>query len=358
MALLRYRLPASGAAAVSPAFQTYSHNQSTRRILPTSDSTALANQAYTPDAADHLVAGDAMHVQFVSDQLIAGIVFASGETVKLCVQGLEAHASNNLFTQIWVGVYSSDGSTLQATLRSKVADGTELGTSLNSRILSSTLSGGYTTAANDRLVVEVSLTGTPSGSGGVQGHNGTIRFGANGAGGDLAENDSQTGTTLNPWFEIQATMPSYQAQLNARDFDFTPNSLTRLNDWMAQLNARDFDFLGQALTRINDYILSLNARNFPFVGNPIVQATIQLISLLARNFQFSGQSLTRLNDWIAQFSSRTFPITGQALTRLNAILIVIVTSGSQFVGRAINITTTVAQLGKQVMIWIGIRIGF
>src|SRR5688572_6876516 len=106
MALARYRLPANGAAAVSPAIQSYSHTQTTRRPLPTSGSTALATQAYTPDGADHGSAGDAHHVQFVSDALTVGTIFAVGASIKLCVQALEAHANNNLNLQLWVGVYS------------------------------------------------------------------------------------------------------------------------------------------------------------------------------------------------------------------------------------------------------------
>jgi hypothetical protein len=205
VAVQRYRLPASGAAAVSPAIQTYTHTQSTRRPLPTSDSTALATQAYTPDAVDDLDPGDAHHVQFVSDALTTGTIFTSGETIKLCVQCLEAVGGNNLFLQLWAGVYSSDGSTLQQTLRGKVSHGTECATSARSRFLSTTIANSYTTVAGDRLVIELSLQGDPTGAGGVQGHNGSMRFGSDGAGGDIPEADENTDTTVNPWFEIQYT---------------------------------------------------------------------------------------------------------------------------------------------------------
>ena len=142
--------------------------------------------------------------------LPTGTVFTSGDAFDYCLQGLEAHANNNLQVQVWMGVYSNDGSTLRATLRSKILEGLELATSLTSRYFSGTLSGSYTTVAGDRLVVEVSVSGTPTSGGGVQGHNASLRFGNDGAGGDLAENDTQTGTTLNPWIEFAAITLSQQ----------------------------------------------------------------------------------------------------------------------------------------------------
>jgi hypothetical protein len=207
MALRRFRLPSSGAAAVSPAFQSYTHTNSVRRPLPESDSSALATTAYTPDAADHGTAGDAHHAQFVSAAMTSGDSVGSGATVKLAIQGLEAHANNNLAVQLWVGVYNNAGSSLLATLVSKTVDGTELAGSLTNRFLSTTTSAGYSFTGTERIVVEVSVQGTPGGGGGTQGHNASLRWGADGVGGDLGENDSDTGTTLNPWFEIDITTP-------------------------------------------------------------------------------------------------------------------------------------------------------
>lgn len=204
----RFRLTADGAnPAVSPAFQSYSHAMVNRRKLLTSDSSALTTSAVTPDAADHLVAGDAGHLQFVSEPMAAGITFTSGNTIKYCVQCLEANAGNNLQVQLFVSVVSSDGGTVRRTLRTKVLEGLELATSLTSRFHSTTQDGAdYTTVAGDRLVVEFSVSGTPTGAGGVQGHNASLRWGGSGAGGDLLENDTQTGTTLNPWIEFAPTI--------------------------------------------------------------------------------------------------------------------------------------------------------
>lgn len=231
MSVTRYRLPSSGTAAVSPAIQSYSHTQTTRRPLPTSDTSALATQAYTPDGSDHLVAGDSHHCQFVSDALATGTEFKVGNTIALCIQGLEAHANNNLFVQIWVGVYSNDGSTLRAVLCAKTSDNTELATSLASRYMSTTVQNAYTTQAGDRLVVEISVAGTPTAASGVQGHNASLRWGGGGSGGDLTASDGQTGTTLNPWFDIQNSFnqtltPSF---VSASWGTFAPSILIDLN---------------------------------------------------------------------------------------------------------------------------------
>lgn len=206
MAITRYRLTSDATApAVSPTIQTYTHDQGTRRKLLTTDSSALTSSAYTPDAADHSVAGDAHHIQFVSDPLSAGLVFNSGNALTACIQGFEPNANCNQTIQLFASVVNSSG-VEQAVIRSKVAFATELATALTARVLSTTLSGTYTTAANDRLVVEISTVGTPAGGGGVQGHNATLRWGGNGAGGDLAAADGETGTTLNPWVEVENTV--------------------------------------------------------------------------------------------------------------------------------------------------------
>ena len=204
----RFRLTASSTApAVSPAFQSYSHAMTVRRQLVTADSSALATEAITPDAADHLVAGDTGHVQFVSGPMNAGIQFTNADAISFAVQCLEANAGNNLAIQLWAGIYSQDGTTLRRELRAKVSEGTELATSLTNRHLATTQGGAtYTTVAGDRLVVEFSVTGTPTGAGGVQGHNASLRWGGNGTSGDLPANDTETGTGFNPWVEFTPTV--------------------------------------------------------------------------------------------------------------------------------------------------------
>lgn len=202
----RLRFSETVAAAVSPAFQSYTHINTVRKKLARADSSTLTTTAYAPDAADDLTAGDAAITQFVSDPMQSGNVFTSGNTLKYALQCLESNAGNNLTLQVFVSVVSNDGSAVQATLRSKNTGGTEMATTLTNRFRSTTLSASYTTAAGDRLVVEFSGTGTPTAAGGVQGHNWSIRRGNSGAGGDLAENETDTGTTLNPWIEFATTI--------------------------------------------------------------------------------------------------------------------------------------------------------
>jgi hypothetical protein len=203
----RFRLTSDVATpALSPAFQSYTHASGTRRRLLTVDGvSALTTTAQAPDAADHLVAGDTSMVQFVSEPL-APQTFVSGAAFKYSIQGLETDAGDNLFVQVFIGVYSSDGGTLLATLRSKAVDNVELATTLTNRTFAGTLSAGYTAIGGERLVVEFSVQGTPAAAGGVQGHNASLRWGDNGAGGDLPEDDTSTGTTLNPWLEFAATV--------------------------------------------------------------------------------------------------------------------------------------------------------
>ena len=220
----RFKLTADATApAVSPALQAYGHSApaTVRSKLLTSDSSALATVAYTPDGADHLVAGDSLHRQFVSDGMAAGIAFTNADAISFAVQCLEANAGNNLNIQLFVSIVSSDGGTVRRTLRTKVEEATELATSLTNRHLSTTQDGAtYTTVDGDRLVVEFSVEGTPVGAGGVQGHNASLRWGGNGAGGDLGANDTDTGTTLNPWIEFAPTItfPAFTPAVNAFRF--------------------------------------------------------------------------------------------------------------------------------------------
>lgn len=201
----RFRLPSAGSPPVNPAFQSYSHANGVRRNLPLVDSSALSTNAQTPDGADHLVAGDTSHFQGTSEPLGAQTI-TNGQTVKLAIQCLEAHAGNNLFLQLFIAIFSNDGGTNLQTLLAKTLDGLELSTSIQNRFMNPTLTAGYTTTGGERLVVEISVSGTPTGAGGVQGHNASLRWGAAGAGGDNGENDTDTGTTLNPWFEMNDTL--------------------------------------------------------------------------------------------------------------------------------------------------------
>ncbi len=205
----RFYLPLSGSAPTSPTISAeWEHNLAiTRRPTSiTKGSTVLTTVDYSYDGSDHAVDQDAIHAQFVStDQLAAQTIAA--QAVELAIQGFEIHADNNLFVTLKIFVCDATGS-IKETLLAITRDGVELGTAtISSRSLT-----GTTTEADveedDRLVFEIGVAGLPvTGAGGIQGHNSRLRWGEDGAGGDLvAATDSQTGTTLNPWLEFADTL--------------------------------------------------------------------------------------------------------------------------------------------------------
>jgi hypothetical protein len=168
------------------------------------DVSALSTVAYAPDAADDLTNRDAHHRQYVSGPLAAQTL--SGN-VKAQFQCLETFANDNLFLTLKILVCSNDGSTTLATLLAITRDTTnELTTSLINRNFPSTALSSYACAAGDRLVIEVGLGGSiTTGTGGVIGHNGSIRWGCSASSDDLPEDDTQTGTTYRPWLEFSNT---------------------------------------------------------------------------------------------------------------------------------------------------------
>jgi hypothetical protein len=205
----RFRLENDAGGSIVPTVgETYTHERAVNpcRLTTSALPTTLSSIAYSPDfEVDHLSAGDARHSRFISEPMDAGIGFVTSDTVKYVVQCQEGHNGNNLFVQLVVYVISQDGNTLRATIRSKAVDSLEMVTSTTSRFSSHNLDANYTTVSGDRLVVEFSATGTPTNSGSFQGHNFAMTFGSSGAG-DLLENDSQTGATLNPWIEFSRTV--------------------------------------------------------------------------------------------------------------------------------------------------------
>lgn len=206
----RFRLPSAGSPAVTPSVQgSYTHTGSQAvRPMPdtvTGDSSALSTVLVSPDAADHLVAGDTLHAVFVSAPMEAGIAFVTTDTVKWAVMAQATTNANNLSVQIAVFVVSQDGATLRATLLTEVKDPEAFGQNLRGKSAQHTLTGGYTTVAGDRLVVEFSVHGTPTAAAGVNGHNASLRWGSDGTG-DLVETNDSTTTTTNPWFESSRTI--------------------------------------------------------------------------------------------------------------------------------------------------------
>ena len=205
----RFYFPAGSTAAVSPTINSggeWEHANTVRgALLTTADSSTLATTAYTPDAADHLTDADALHRLYVSEPLKAQTI--SGN-ITAQFQCLETFANDNLFLTLKVMVCNRAGSSFLATPLAITRDTTtELGTALANRNFPSTALSSYACADGDRLVIEVGLAGSiSSGSGGVIGHNGSIRWGCNASSGDLPADDTQTGTTYRPWLENSVTL--------------------------------------------------------------------------------------------------------------------------------------------------------
>lgn len=174
-------------------------NSLQRKLLGFPDGSTLTNQAYTPDAADDLTNKDAHHRQYSTDPLIAQTIAGN---VKAQLQCLEANAGNNLFLTMKVYVMI-DGSTIRGTLLAITrATSLEVATALTNRTFPSTALSSVAASENDRLVVEIGLGGTPTAAGGVQGHNGTLRWGCAASSGDLLENETETALTYRGWIEF------------------------------------------------------------------------------------------------------------------------------------------------------------
>lgn len=199
----RFYFPLDTAAAVSPTVSSeWEHVEATpvrRKIVTSADSSTLTTVLIAYDGADDAVDKDALWRQYVSDPIPAQTIPV--QTVSAQFQILEAHVANNLFLTIKIFVCSQDGATIKETLLAITRDDQEPGTSLINRSFTATTSAANV-EANDRIVVEIGLGGTPGSGGGTQGHNGSVRFGCNASSGDLPVDDTQTGTTYRPWLEF------------------------------------------------------------------------------------------------------------------------------------------------------------
>jgi hypothetical protein len=181
---------------------------------------SLTNLSTTPDAADHLVNGDAMFMQYVSTEALAAQTIAA-QTVEMQWQMLEANAANNLFMTWKLFVCGSTGTIKETLVAIQRDPANELATVSATNRRDTATTTVATVEAGDHIVLELGAGGTPTGAGGVQGHNFSVRIGNGGAGGDLPENDTETGTTFNPWlefpndltFEAAAAAPSLKRKM-------------------------------------------------------------------------------------------------------------------------------------------------
>lgn len=144
---------------------------------------------------------DRQHRQFISLPMKAGITFDTSTTYKAQIQMLESAAGDNAFSVSCVRIVSQDGKIVRHTPLplADYSTAAEINTALrNKTIINGDAGiGSYVTERGDRLLFEVGHRATASASV-------SSRYGSSGAGADLGENETDTGTTLNPWFETSA----------------------------------------------------------------------------------------------------------------------------------------------------------
>lgn len=271
----RFYLSPNVVAPVSPTFGAeWTHVNGLRRTLATVRAgTTNSTTGYSPDAADHLVAGDAMYAQWVSSTLDAQSLPA--QTVTLAMQQAAIVAANNLFLAWKLFVWRADG-TVGPTVLALRRDNTVLTTALTNRTDSATTTA-VTLGQGDRLVLELGAGGTPTNTGGVQGHNFNLKVGDTAVLTDAPVNDTSTGALEAPWFEFATTTlvfytaTSGTASLRARPGAVaTPQPSAYATAIQATAGLVGYWRLGEATgaTRARD---ELNTTHGTYTGGPTLQ---------------------------------------------------------------------------------------
>ncbi|HKZ85998.1 MAG TPA: hypothetical protein VJ793_20380 [Anaerolineae bacterium] len=139
----------------------------------TQGGTALTTLAYNPDAADHLVNGNSMVAQFVSQILPPQAIAA--QQIGWGTEMLEVAASNNLFPMLRLYGVNVAGTTNLGTILAGTRQATELGTSLTGQAY---VQAGSAVTFNEpwRLVAEWGVGGLPVNTA-TDTHNASIVFG-------------------------------------------------------------------------------------------------------------------------------------------------------------------------------------
>jgi len=154
----------------------------TKRSLPTSAVTFTDSNVTDQDI---------LFRQYISEELIAGQLFADLQAIKAQCLCAEATTAGNLFFALGIRILASDGTTVRRTVLAVTRDNLELSDygfpHQNRKFNANSASGEYTSVAGDRLVIEVGTGGDP----GVTGsHSSELILGDTGT--DLPENDTST----------------------------------------------------------------------------------------------------------------------------------------------------------------------
>jgi hypothetical protein len=207
VAVTRFYLPSSGAAAVSPAFDSaWDVTTSADRIrcVTTKSSTALSAPTRSGAGIDP---SNRLARQYVSDPIPAKTV---NGTVKGQIKCLEAGSTNDFMPQIVIYVVSNDGSTVRGTLlaadNAALSNEFPITTRANRKFPRGWTGSGTSLSAvaaqeNDRIVIELGWRQESTNAAGGQT---PLEFGDNAAN-DLAEDETDTGAD-NPWIEFSADL--------------------------------------------------------------------------------------------------------------------------------------------------------
>ncbi len=199
----RFYLPATAAptAGLTPTVQGAWTDTSilARAMMSTSK---IGDTMTTVSFADSSVANlTIIFRQWLSAELTAGQTITGAQTWAIQARCAERLAGNNMFLARAIYVIAGDGSTLRKTLVALSLDGLEATvTTLTNRVNGGlTVAGNYTTVAGDRILLELGMSGDPSG-GGSPDHDSDMSFGDDN-GTDLPVDDTTTAAN-NPWFEL------------------------------------------------------------------------------------------------------------------------------------------------------------
>ena len=215
----RFYLPSSGAAAVSPAYDSAwddtTHAGSRLRCVTTKISSTMGSVGISGDSdktdKDYLIQ------QWVSDPIIEQSISIGG--VDAALRCMETANANDLYLAISVRVVSNDGSTVRGTLKTLARDTNEVDVTLVNRFWGPFSSTAVDAEEGDRIVIEIGLGGDP---GPPADHDGEISIGDD-SGTDLPEDDSTT-SAYNPWVEL-----SVDITFQGGDVTVTPGAVTAVS---------------------------------------------------------------------------------------------------------------------------------
>lgn len=202
----RFYLPASGTAAVSPAFGSgwnTTTGASRHPAVTAKSGTALANGTARTKVSQ-AGAQNVLDRQYVSAPLNAQTI--SG-TFSAWVQGLESTTAADAWLQIVIRVVSGDGATQRGVLyagstatavsATAGAENQEFGTALASRIKSALALTSVAAQAGDRLVIEVGYRAITANT-----NTATLRYGDPTGSTDPTLSAGSTSTTTPPYVEL------------------------------------------------------------------------------------------------------------------------------------------------------------